>query len=173
MIPSRRTIHAKLARLAAHTAVVAAAACACLWALSGVTSVGMFTLCGGTSLRFTNGVAEVSHFYAYDVAPPVPRALWHDFAVARGWMTPNIPGGRFAPPAFHFSSGHVAGVTGTPNSGRGATVSPATYWLMRVPLWPLVLPGLGVGTWRLAAWHSARGRSPRGFEVRPAPAPAA
>jgi hypothetical protein len=173
MIPSRPTISAKLARLAAHTAVMVAVSCAGLWGLSCVTSVGMFTLGNGTSLRFTNGVAEVRHFYAYDVAPPVPRALWHDFAVAHGWTTPNTPGGRFAPPAFRFSAGHVAGVTGTPSSGRGATVSPANYWLMRVPLWPLIVPGLLVGAWRLAAWHHARRRSPRGFEVRPAPAPPA
>ena len=168
MNASRPPRRPKPARLAGHLAVVAALLFSSLWLSSCARSVGSFGLGGDTSLRFTNGVAEVRHFYAYDVAPPVPGAQWHDVAVARGWTTPRFPGGRLAPPAFHFSDGHVAGVTGTPNSGRSATVSPANYWLMRVPLWPFMVPGLLVGVWRLVTRHDARGDGRPGFQVLPA-----
>ena len=165
MTPSRSTFRGRFARPAGVIAIALAVLCACLWAASALSSVGMFSLGNGTSLRFTRGVAEVRHFYAYDVAPPVPQRLWHDFAVARGWTAPQFPGVRLTPPWFHFSTGHVAGVTGTPSSRQSATVSPANYWLMRVPLWVFILPGFVIGTLRFVAWRDSRQDRSQGFEV--------
>jgi hypothetical protein len=102
-------------------------------------------------------------FYEYDIAPPVPESQWHTTAVARGWVVPAER--RSAVPKFAFSSGHVSGISGTPNSGRGGAVSPARYWLLHVPLWATMLPGMVAGAWLALRWRRARLERPRGFLV--------
>ena len=165
MATQRIRLRNAVARAAATSAVVLALVCGGLWLVSYAVSVGRFSLGSGTSLRFANGVAEVSHYYAYDIAPPVPRQQWHDTAVARGWTIPTSPGGRFRPPTFHFSTGHVAGVAGPPGPGGVSLVSPANYWLLRVPLWALMIPGLIAGALRLARRYAPRHDRRQGFEV--------
>jgi hypothetical protein len=130
-----------LARSVVVFALALAAASAVLWVASVAGgSIGLFSLGSDTSVRFERGTAQFRHVYEYDFAPPVPADQWHTVARSRGWVVPV--GGTSVGPNFAFSSGHVLGITGTPNSGRAATVSPARYWLLHVPLWATMLPGV-------------------------------
>jgi hypothetical protein len=148
-------------------ALALAAASAVLWAASVVGgSVGLFSLGSDTSVQFVRGTAELRHVYEYDFAPPVPAPQWHSAALSRGWVVPT--GAASAVPNFAFSTGHVIGITATPNSGLAATVSPARYWLLHVPLWATMLPGALAAAWVARRWeHRRRERQARrrGFEV--------
>ena len=141
---------------------------AVLWAGSALFgSIGIFTLGHGRSLRFGGGVAEVRHVYQYNVAPPVPHAQWHNHAVKMGWTTKPRPFAmmlppivdRFLPGNFHYSSGHVIGIS------DGRAVSPALHSILQVPLWAMMLPGTIIGVRLLWRWHDERRRQGRGFSI--------
>lgn len=130
--------------------------------------IGIISLGSGTNLRLGRGEAEIRHIYEYDIAPPVPTDQWFATAVSRGWVNP--PYRQITVPRFGFSSGHVLGV-----GGRDAT-SPARYWLLYVPLWVTMLPGIVIGAWLVARWRRKRQERRRGFAVvardlPPAPSP--
>lgn len=152
-------------------ALALAAASAVLWATSGLAgSVGLFSLGSDTSVCFVHGTAEFRHVYEHGFAAPVPSAQWHTVALGRGWVTPA--GGTPAVPRFGFSAGHVLGITGTPNSGRGGVVYPARYWLLHVPLWATMLPGALAAAWLVVRWERRmreRAARRRGFEVLAGP----
>jgi hypothetical protein len=156
-----------LGRCVMILAMVIAAASAAQWVASvRGGSIGLFSLGSDTSVWFERGTAEFRHVYEYDFAPPVPADQWHAVARSRGWVVPV--GGTSVVPTFAFSTGHVTGITGTPNSGRAATVSPARYWLLHVPLWATMLPGALAAAWVARRWeHRRRERQARrrGFEV--------
>jgi hypothetical protein len=132
-----------------------------LWAASMFSSVGIFSLGNGANVRFFRGTAEVHRVYERDIAPAVPHAQWHDHAVARGWTVPPGPRGWVAA-GVHFSSGHVMGIGGP---GVPLTVAPARYWILRLPLWPLALPGVVAGGLLVARWGNRRQGRRRGFAV--------
>jgi hypothetical protein len=148
-------------------ALTLAALSAVLWFASVARGpIGLFSLGADTSVSFERGTAEVRHVYEYDVAPPVPTAEWHAVAMSRGWTIPvNRPS---VVPRFAYSGGHVIGMGGMSTSGGGATVSPARYWLLHVPLWATMLPGLFAAAWLVFRWDRRRqdgAARRRGFEV--------
>ena len=160
-----------LIRLSGHFLIIIALALATLSGFLWFASVahgpvGLFSLGGETSVTFERGTAEFRHVYEYDVAPSVPSAEWHTVAMSRGWTLPvDSPS---VVPRFAYSSGHVIGMGGSPTSGGGATVSPARYWLLRVPLWATMLPSLLATTWLVVRWErrrQERAARRRGFEV--------
>jgi hypothetical protein len=154
-------------RCVVTVALALAAVSVVLWVASVAgSSIGLFSLGSDTSVRFERGRAEFRHVYDHDFAPPVPAPQWHTAALSRGWVVPT--GGPSTVPNFAFSSGHVIGITGTPNSGLAATVSPARYWLLYVPLWATMLPGIVAATWIVVRWErhrQERAARRRGFEV--------
>ncbi len=139
------------------------ALCALLWIGSTFRSIGIFSLGDGLSLRFTGGRAHFERYYAYNIAAPVPEQQWFNVATSRGWTTTARPLWSF--PMFHYSSGHVAGIMSTPGSNM---IYPANYWMLDVPLWAVMIPGMIVGPWLAVRWRrSDPTRPPRGFEIEP------
>ena len=150
----------RLARWLAFASLALAVLSAALWAASGVFgSVGIYSIGDGTSLRFARGSIQVHHFYDCDIAPPVPQDRWHTTAISRGWVVP-VDGPRWTLPMFAFSGGNVSGI-----AARDGLVSPARYWLLRVPLWALMLPGFFAAAWLAVTWDPARQDRRRGFDV--------
>jgi hypothetical protein len=135
-----------------------AVAVAGLWMLSMFTSVGLFSLGRGTSVRFFRGVAVIQHFHTYNIAPRVPISQAHTTAVARGWLAPPWPG---LIPIFRYRDGFVSGMVGPDDNN----VSWATSWILWLPLWPLMIPGLGIGVWLLTKWNRKRREVMRGFPI--------
>ena len=108
-----------------------------LWVASRNDSIGLFSLSKDTSLRFTRGVMEFRHIYAQSSEAPIPREQFHETAIERKWFVPAEP----TMPGFGFSSGHFLGLGGTATDGTLlATITPAEYGLLRVPLWILLIP---------------------------------
>jgi hypothetical protein len=164
--PVAQRIRRALWRGVVVASVAVAGLSAALWAGSGVFgSIGIFSLGQGTSLHFSRGTADVRHFYAYNIAAPIPKDQWHTTALSRGWVNP--PGQPpWTLPMFEFSSGNVAGIG---MSSSGGSISPASYWLLRVPLWATMLPGVLAATWIAVNWDPGREQRRRGFAVAPAP----
>jgi hypothetical protein len=161
MTPVRRRPQTFLLRslLAAWLAVSSAAAV--LWFVSiFFGSVGIFSLGHDTSLNFADGTAEVSRLYAFDVAPAVPEAQWHATAVSRGWTAP--PRARAWDPSSWFGWWDNL-VSGMNYDGR--TIRPARYWMLRLPLLPLALPGIVAGAIALARCGRGRESRRRGFAI--------
>jgi hypothetical protein len=108
-----------------------------LWLASSNDSIGLFSLSKDTSLRFTHGVMEFRHIYSPSIDAPIPREQFHETAMRREWFIPPEP----TLPGFGFSVGHVLGLGGTGTDGHLlATITPAEYGLLRVPLWVLLIP---------------------------------
>lgn len=134
-----------------------------VWTPSFFTrSIGIFSLGQGTSIRISGGVAELDHVYEYDAAPPVRESTWHTTAMARGWRVPSYPMVPFVP-WFSFSRG-VKGIAQIQSDGE-PLVSPARYWLLRVPLWFTMLPGVAFAIAWTVACSRRRSPEPRGFAV--------
>ena len=131
-----------------------------LWTTQ-LSSVGLFALGDDTSLNLVNGVAEFDHRYDYGFAPPVPDAQWHNFAVSRGWTVPPRPQ-RWEMAWPSLSSDHVTGMS---SSEVRASVTPTRYWLLRIPLWPLVVPGIVVSGLLAARHRRRRNAGQRGFSI--------
>jgi hypothetical protein len=149
-----------LSQIAVLACLALAAVSAALWVASSTRgSIGIFSLGWSTDLRFERGEAQLRHVYEYDIAPPVPADQWHATAISRGWVAPPSRQGRF--PSFAFSSGHVLGQSGP----SAAAASPARYWLLYVPLWATILPGILSGAWTGARWARRRQERRRGFAV--------
>ncbi len=155
-----------LRRVAARSFVIGAlvlsGVSAGLWIANVVLGPIMISLGTDTNVRFWHGEAQFRHYYEYDVAPPIPNDQWHATAVSRGWVIPpeRHPARPVLVPNFAFSSGHVGGM-----SFGGLTVTPARYWLLHVPLWATILPGLVTGAWLAARWRERRAARRRGFGV--------
>lgn len=131
-----------------------------LWFASLQTSIGIFSLGWDTSMRIARGVIEVRHTYAYNIAPPVPETQWHTSATARGGIAVPPMGDV---PMISFSSGHVVGYGSTEHG----PITPANYWLLRIPLWLLIIPPGVLGWWLILKWRQKRHGARRGFEVQP------
>ena len=143
-------------------AVALAALVGPLWFASMFTSIGIFPLPNDANVRFFRGTAEVNRVYEISTdGPAVPGAKWHDLAMSRGWTSPPRPRG-WGFHGVHFSSGHVMG---TNRAAAPDLFVPARYWILRLPLWPFVLPGVVAGALFIARWANRRQGGRRGFAV--------
>ena len=137
---------------------------ASVFALLAVASmrmrIGSFPLGAGTYSRISGGRIEVWRTYAQNIAPGVPEAQWHAFAVSRGWVLPRSDSSFWR---FEYYGRLVCGEM----EHDGTTVSPANYWLAQIPIWPAILLALIPGALFIRKWNHRRHRSQRGFAIEP------
>jgi hypothetical protein len=125
-------------------------------------TVGTFRLGAATDLRFAGAMAEIRHVYAYRVAPAVPITQWDAAVKSLGQPESARPEG-WAMLGATFERGHVRGYI---ENRFPATIVPARYWLLRMPLWPLALPGVTVTPLAIIRWiRRRRDARRRGFAV--------
>jgi hypothetical protein len=107
-------------------------------------------------------MAEIRHVYAYRVAPAVPITQWDAAVTSLGQPESARPEG-WARLGATFERGHLRGYF---EKRLPATIVPARYWLLRLPLWPLALPGVTVTPLVIFRWIRRRrdGRR-RGFAI--------
>jgi hypothetical protein len=162
-VPRAARLRVAARRAAAWASIVVAAVCAGLWLGGLFVSVGRYVVTNDTSLRFRQGVVDVEQVYDHDFAAPVPAPQWREVASINGWAAPRLPSPSI--PTFWYSGGgHVVGL------GDLKHIRPARYRVLRVPLWPLMLPGLIVAVARVREWRRRRRDSRRqGFPVHVEP----
>lgn len=129
-----------------------------LWIVTMVAPIGLFALWPGASLNLAHGRFEIRRITASAIAPPVPRANWHEIAVARGWTLPPRSTGF---PRFQHTSGHVTGIL----APDGATISPASYSFTLIPMWILILPTLLLWPIMRRRWARISADHRRGFPI--------
>lgn len=148
------------ALVACLTPCVIAAALVAMTIRSG--TVGMFRLGAATDLRFAGTMAEIRHVYEFQVVPAVPVDKWNATMQTLGQPESPQPEG-WARLGATFERRHVRGYI---EQRFPATISPARYWLLRLPLWPLALPGVIVTPLAVLRWiRRRRDARRRGFAV--------
>lgn len=131
-----------------------------LWGVTMFTSIGIFSLGGGRSLRMVNGAFWINHTYAFDIAPAVSQAQWHQAPLWKGGPPAPQPRGFPIP---WYSSGHIMGYSGPDDD---SPVRPANYSILIIPFWVVIIP-LGVLGWcLLLRWRKSREMALRGFPVQ-------
>ena len=129
-----------------------------VWIGSHLARLGILSLGADTSLDIQRGGIVIHHIYARAIVPPVPDGEWYDYAAARGWFIPPPTRGF---PGFSFQDGLVMGEGST----SGTMISPAHYWQLRLPLWPLVFGPALLAAWLFRRWYKRNRPVRRGFEV--------
>ncbi len=150
------------ALVACLTPCVIAAVLAALTIRAG--TIGTFRLGSATDLRFAGTMAEIRHVYEFRVAPAVPSHKWDATRQALGQAESPVPDG-WARLGATFERRLMRGYF---EQRLPATISPARYWLLRLPLWPLALPGVIVTPLTVLRWiRRRRDARRRGFTVTP------
>ena len=128
----------------------------------GTGTIGVFRLGPATDVRFAGTMAEIRHVYEFHVAPAVPSDKGDATVKALGQPESPQPEGWERLGAT-FERRHVRGYI---EQRFPATFSPARYWLLRLPLWPLALPGVIVTPLAVFRWiRRRRDARRRGFTV--------
>jgi hypothetical protein len=113
-------------------------------------------------------MAEVRHVYERDLIPPVPYKEWQQRTFKLG--SPEPPRNGWKAFGLSYSVGHVRWTMGP---DQPHMLSPSRYWLLRVPLWPLAVPGAIVSVVGVTRWaRRRRDALRRGFAVQAPAKPA-
>jgi hypothetical protein len=118
------------------------------WLLSAHGAIWRWEISSTSSADISRGVIEIRHIYALDIASPVPVNAWQTVQTKNAWLPPPFQKGW---PWLTYSSGHVTGMQDA--DPYLSLIHPANYWLLRIPLWFLMIPCVLWLPFRIQRWH--------------------